>query len=155
MPEHPETSLSGHKTQRSLLERLTALISHEPENRAELLTILHDAYTRKLIDADCFSMIEGVFQVNELSARDLMVPRLQMYTIDITRPVDEWLPEVIEIGHSRFPAIRGDLDNIVGIILTKDLLAYFVEKEFDLQSIVRPAVFIPESKRANVLLKDF
>jgi len=100
-------------------------------------------------------MIEGAFKVNELAARDLMVPRSQIEAIDISRPIDEWLPEVIESGHSRLPAIMDDPDNVVGIILTKDLLAHFVEKEFDLQSIIRPAVFIPESKRANVLLRDF
>lgn len=155
MPEHPETYQTGKKHHRSLFERLAAFISHEPESRAELLNILHDAHARKLIDADCLSMIQGVFQVNELAARDLMVPRSQMYTIDISRPIDEWLPEVIEIGHSRFPAIKNEPDNVVGIILTKDLLAYFVEKEFDLESIIRPAIFIPESKRTNILLKDF
>lgn len=155
MPEHPETNHTGQKPHRSLLDRLAALVSPEPESRSELLNILHDAHSRKLIDAECLFMIQGVFQVNELAARDLMVPRSQIYTIDITRPIDEWLPEVIESGHSRFPAIMGDPDNVVGIILIKDMLAYFIEKEFDLQSIIRPAVFIPESKRANVLLRDF
>lgn len=155
MPEHPDTAHSEQKTHRSIFERLAAFVSPEPENRTELLNILHDAHTRKLIDAECLSMIEGVFQVNELAARDLMVPRSQIYTIDITRPITEWLPKVIESGHSRFPAIKEDIDNVVGIILTKDLLSYFMEQEFDLQSIIRPAVFIPESKRANILLKDF
>lgn len=155
MPEHPETSHTEPKTHRSFLDRLAALVSPEPESRSELLNILHDAHSRKLIDAECLSMIQGVFQVNELAARDLMVPRSQIYSIDITRPIDEWLSEVIESGHSRFPAIMGDFDNVVGIILTKDLLAYFIEKEFDLQSIIRPVVFIPESKRANILLRDF
>ncbi len=155
MPEHPETTHSEQKTQRTLLERLAAFVSPEPESRTELLNILHEAHSRKLIDAECLSMIEGVFQVNELAARDLMVPRSQIYAIDITRPIDEWLPEVIESGHSRFPAIKGETDNVVGIILTKDLLAYFMEKEFDIQNIIRPAIFIPESKRANVLLRDF
>lgn len=155
MPEHPENSQTVSRPHRTLFERLAAFMSPEPESRGELLDILHDAHTRKLIDAECLSMIEGVFQVNELAARDLMVPRAQIYAIDITRPVNEWLAEIIESGHSRFPAIEGDLDKVVGIILTKDLLAYFVEKEFDLATIIRPAVFIPESKRANVLLRDF
>lgn len=155
MPEHPETTPARNKPHRTLLERLAAFVAPEPESRAELLDIVQDAQQRKIIDTDCLFMIQGVFQVNELAARDLMIPRPQMYTIDITRPIDEWLPEIIQSGHSRFPAISGDLDNVVGIILTKDLLAYFVEKEFDLQNIIRPAIFIPESKRANILLKDF
>lgn len=155
MPEHPEKSRHSKKPRRSLLERLAALVSPEPESHTELMDILHDAHSRKLIDAECLSMIEGVFEVNELAARDLMVPRTQMYTIDITRPIDEWLPEIIETGHSRFPVIKGDLDDVMGIILTKDLLGYFIEKEFDITSIIRPAIFIPESKRTNVLLKDF
>jgi magnesium and cobalt transporter len=155
MPEHPESTRALPKPQRTLFERLAAFVSPEPESRDELLSVLHDAHSRKLIDAECLSMIEGVFEVNELAARDLMIPRTQIDAIDITRPIDEWLPEVIESGHSRFPAITGELDNVAGIILTKDLLAYFIEKEFNLQSIIRPAVFIPESKRANVLLRDF
>jgi magnesium and cobalt transporter len=143
------------KPHRSLFERLTALISPEPESRAELLEVLHDAHDRNLIDADALSMIEGVFQVSDLSARDIMIPRAQMDVIDITKPVEEWMPRVLETAHSRFPAVEGDRDRVVGILLAKDFLRYYAGESFDVRAMLRPAVFIPESKRLNVLLRDF
>jgi magnesium and cobalt transporter len=156
MQEHPGSARNTDaKPHRSLLERLTALISPEPENRAELLEILHEAHERNLIDADALSMIEGVFQVSDLSARDIMVPRSQMDTVDISKPIEEWMPMVLETAHSRFPAIDGERDRVVGTLLAKDLLRYYAEESFDLRGALRPAVFIPESKRLNVLLRDF
>jgi magnesium and cobalt transporter len=157
MQDHPSgvNKYFDAKPQRSLFERLTALISPEPENRAELLEILHDAYERNLIDADALSMIEGVFQVSDLSARDIMVPRPQMDVIDLNKPIEEWMPLVLATAHSRFPAIDGDRDKVVGILLAKDLLRYYAEESFDVRDMLRPAVFIPESKRLNVLLRDF
>ncbi len=156
MQDHPSSVKSTDvKPHRSLFERLTALISPEPENRAELLEVLHDAHERNLIDADALSMIEGVFQVSDLSARDIMIPRAQMDVIDITKPVEEWMPHVLETAHSRFPAVEGDRDKVVGILLAKDFLRYYADDSFDVRGMVRPAVFIPESKRLNVLLRDF
>jgi magnesium and cobalt transporter len=157
MQDHPSgvNKFLDAKPQRSLFERLTALISPEPENRAELLEILHDAYERNLIDADALSMIEGVFQVSDLSARDIMVPRPQMDVIDLNKPIEEWMPLVLQTAHSRFPAVDGDRDKVVGILLAKDLLRYYAEESFDVRDMLRPAVFIPESKRLNVLLRDF
>ena len=156
MPEH-STSVKSFdaKPHRSLFERLTALISPEPENRAELLDVLQDAHERNLIDADALSMIEGVFQVSDLSARDIMVPRSQMDMIDITKPIEEWMPEVLSTAHSRFPAVDGDRDKVIGVLLAKDLLRYYAEESFDVRDMLRPAIFIPESKRLNVLLRDF
>src|ERR1700737_4758174 len=151
MQDHPSgAKFIDTKPQRSLLERLTALISPEPETRAELLEILHDAHERNLIDAEALSMIEGVFQVSDLSARDIMVPRSQMDIIDLTTPIDAWLPLVLNTGHSRFPAVEGDRDKVVGVLLAKDLLRYYAEESFAVRDILRPAVFIPESKRLNV-----
>jgi magnesium and cobalt transporter len=156
MQDHPSgAKFLDTKPQRSLFERLTALISPEPENRAELLKILHEAHERNLIDADAMSMIEGVFQVSDLSARDIMVPRPQMDVIDINKPIDEWMPLVLETAHSRFPAVDGDRDKVVGILLAKDLLRYYAEESFEVRDMLRPAVFIPESKQLNVLLRDF
>ncbi|MBK4733459.1 HlyC/CorC family transporter [Noviherbaspirillum pedocola] len=156
MQDYPSSARNPDaKPHRSLLERLTALISPEPENRAELLEILHEAHERNLIDADALSMIEGVFQVSDLSARDIMVPRSQMDTVDISKPIEEWMPMVLETAHSRFPAIDGERDRVAGILLAKDLLRYYAEESFDLRGALRPAVFIPESKRLNVLLRDF
>ena len=143
------------KPHRSLFERLTALISPEPENRSELLEVLHDAHERNLLDADALSMIEGVFQVSDLCAHDIMIPRSRMDVVDIARPIEEWMPMVLSTAHSRFPAVDGDRDKVIGILLAKDLLRYYAEDEFDLRDMLRPAVFIPESKRLNVLLRDF
>jgi magnesium and cobalt transporter len=156
MQDHPSgVKFIDAKPQRSLFERLTALISPEPENRAELLEVLHDAHERNLIDADALSMIEGVFQVSDLSARDIMVPRSQMDVVDLNKPIAEWMPLVLETAHSRFPAVDGDRDKVVGILLAKDLLRYYAEESFDVRDMLRPAIFIPESKQLNVLLRDF
>ena len=114
MQDHPSgVKYLDTKPHRSLFERLTALISPEPENRTELLEILHEAHERSLIDADALSMIEGVFQVSDLSARDIMVPRSQMDVIDLNKPIAEWMPLVLETAHSRFPAVDGDRDKVV------------------------------------------
>lgn len=151
----PQEKSSDAKPHRSLFERLTALIAPEPDSRDELLTILQDAHERNLIDADALAMIEGVFQVSELSARDIMVPRSQMDVVDISRPIAEWMPMVLETAHSRFPAVEGERDNVVGILMAKDLLRYYAEESFDVRQMLRSAVFIPESKRLNVLLSEF
>ncbi|WP_338845786.1 transporter associated domain-containing protein [Massilia sp. W12] len=155
MQEHPSGVKSDAKPHRSLFERLTALISPIPENRAELLEVLHDAHGRNLLDADALSMIEGVFQVSELCAGDIMVPRAQMDVVDLTKPIEDWLPLVLETAHSRFPAVEGDRDKVVGILLAKDLLRYYAGENFDVRDMLRPVVFIPESKRLNILLRDF
>ncbi|HTI18190.1 MAG TPA: transporter associated domain-containing protein [Trinickia sp.] len=140
---------------RSLLERLTDFISPEPETRSELLDILQDAHARSLIDADSLSMIEGVFQVSDLCARDIMVPRAQMDAINIAESPDRFIPFVLDKAHSRYPVYEGNRDNVIGVLLAKDLLRYYAEADFDVRGMLRPAVFIPESKRLNVLLHDF
>jgi magnesium and cobalt transporter len=155
MQEPPSREKTLDKPHRSLFERLSALISPEPESRRELLETLQDAHERGLIDADALSMIEGVFQVSDLSARDIMVPRAQMEIIDLAQPVSEWLPRVLRNGHSRYPVIDGDRDSVIGILLAKDLLSWISDKSFDVRSMLRKPVFIPESKRLNVLLRDF
>jgi len=154
----PYPSRPGRKNTdkpRSLLERLTDLISPEPESRAELLEILQDAHARNLMDADSLAMIEGVFQVADLCARDIMVPRAQMDAINIEQTPDEFVPFVLEQAHSRYPVYEGNRDNIIGILLAKDLVRYYANHDFDVRDMLRPAVFIPESKRLNVLLHDF
>jgi magnesium and cobalt transporter len=156
MSEPPSSRFNAsHKNNKTLLERLTAFIFREPESREDLLEALQDAHSRNLLDADALSMIEGVLQVSELRARDLMVPRSQVDMIDVAEPVDAWIGRVIETAHSRFPVFEGNRDHVIGILLAKDLLRYFTEDDFDLRSMLRPAVFIPESKPLNVLLRDF
>lgn len=137
------------------LERLTHFLSREPHDREELVETLHNAYERQLLDSDALSMIEGALQVSDLQARDIMIPRSQMDAIDIEDSPETFLPFVIEKAHSRFPVIDGGKDNILGILLAKDLLRYYAGKSLNIKDMLRPAVFIPESKRLNILLKEF
>jgi magnesium and cobalt transporter len=140
----------------SLLERISAFIMREPEDREQLIELLHSAHERNLLDADALAMIEGVLQVSELQARDIMVPRSQMDVIDVGESPDKFIPFVIQTAHSRFPVTGGNKDDILGVLLAKDLLRYYAgEEEFDVREMLRPAVFIPESKPLNVLLKEF
>lgn len=143
----------------SLLERLANLLSPTPatasEKRIELLETLKEAQSEGLIDADALSMIEGVFQVGELSARDILIPRAQIDWIDINSSIEETIAEVIKAAHSRFPVYENNRDNVIGILLAKDLLRHGQEEDFQLRDWLRPAVFIPESKRLSVLLRDF
>ena len=140
----------------SWLERLTHFLLREPENRGELVEIMHSAFERHLLDADALGMIEGVLNVGDMQVRDVMVPRSQMDVIDINDSPAEIIPLVIQTAHSRFPVIDGSKDNVLGILLAKDLLRYYAEaEEFNLQQMLRPVVYIPEAKRLNVLLKDF
>jgi magnesium and cobalt transporter len=139
----------------SWLERLGALLMREPEDREQLVELLQRSYERNLLDADALAMIEGVMQVSEMQARDIMVPRAQMDVIDVNEPIEKIVAQAIETAHSRFPVIGENKDDVIGILLAKDLLRYYTDKDFDLREMLRPAVFIPESKRLNVLLKDF
>ncbi|MEQ1487857.1 MAG: transporter associated domain-containing protein [Methylotenera sp.] len=139
----------------SLLERLSHFLLHEPEDREQLITLLHGAYENSLMDADSLAMIEGVLQVSEMQVRDIMIPRSQMDVIDITHAPETFIPHVIETAHSRFPVIEDDKNDVIGILLAKDLLRYYAGEDFEVRDMLRPAVFIPESKRLNVLLKEF
>jgi magnesium and cobalt transporter len=107
------------------------------------------------MDADSLAMIEGVLQVSEMQVRDIMIPRSQMDVIDITDPPEIFIPHVIETAHSRFPVIEDDKNDVIGILLAKDLLRYYAGEDFEVRDMLRPAVFIPESKRLNILLKEF
>ncbi len=137
------------------LERLSTLLLREPEDREQLLQILHTAYARNLMDADALTIIEGALAASETRVTDVMIPRAQMDVIDVDDPLAEIIPTVIEAAHSRFPVINGDRDNVLGILLAKDLLRVHTETDFDLRDWLRPVVFIPESKRLNVLLREF
>jgi magnesium and cobalt transporter len=139
----------------TLLERLSSLLIREPEDREQLLQLLHAAYERNLLDADALSMMEGALAVSETTVRDVMVPRAQMDVIHIDDTPEAITAFVVDASHSRYPAIGDNKDDVLGILLAKDLLAYFAGKEFDLRDSLRPAIFIPESKRLNVLLREF
>ena len=140
----------------TLLERLSALLTREPEDREELMDLLRGAFERRLLDADALSMIEGVLSVSEMTVRDIMIPRPQMDCVSIEDEPPAFIPFVIETKHSRFPVIGESKDDIVGILLAKELLNYYANPEgFNLRDTLRPAVFVPESKRLNVLLREF
>jgi magnesium and cobalt transporter len=140
----------------TLLDRLGAWLAREPEDREELIELLRTCYERNLLDADALAMIEGVLQVSEMQARDIMVPRAQMDVIDIRESPDQFIPMVIQTGHSRFPVFGENKDDVIGILLAKDLLRHYAgEEEFNVRDMLRPAVFIPGSKPLNVLLKEF
>ena len=140
----------------SVLDRISAFLMREPEDREQLLHLLHSAHERNLLDADALAMIEGVLQVSEMQARDIMIPRSQMDVIDIRDSPAQFIPSVMQTAHSRFPVIGENKDNVIGILLAKDLLRYYAgEEEFNVREMLRPVVFIPESKPLNVLLKEF
>jgi len=139
------------------LKRLTQGLA-EPQDRQELLSMLREAGERGLIDADALTMLEGVLEVGDLKVRDIMVPRAQMVFVRRSDPPARILPVVVESGHSRVPVMDEDRDDIVGILLAKDLLRLSTQQlreRFDIREFMRPAVFVPESKRLNVLLKEF
>lgn len=143
-------------TKTGWFEHISTLLSRKPEDREQLLALLHSACERNLLDTDALVMIEGVMQVSEKQVRDVMIPRSQMDTIDISEKPEEFIPFVIETAHSRFPVTDGSKDQIIGILLAKDLLRYYAGREaFDIHDMLRPVVYVPESKKLNILLKDF
>jgi magnesium and cobalt transporter len=139
------------------LKRFTQGLA-EPQDRQQLLTVVREAAERAVIDSDTLTMLEGVLEVGDLQVRDIMVPRAEMVFMRRNERAARILPVVIESGHSRFPVMDADRDNIVGILLAKDLLRLTTAEKrerFDIREYMRPAVFVPESKRLNVLLKEF
>ncbi len=143
---------------RSWFERISHLLTGEPKDRDQLLSTLRIAESRSVLDAESLAMIEGVLQVSEMQVRDIMIPRAQMVVVERDQAPEDFVPIIVESAHSRFPVIGENRDEVVGILLAKDLLAYFANPErdkFDIRDVMRSPVFVPESKRLNVLLKDF
>lgn len=139
----------------SLLERLSGILSREPEDREDLLARLRAACDRNLIDTDALSIIEGALQMSEMQVSEVMIPRAQMDVIHLDDPIERVVEFVVDTAHSRFPAVGENKDDVTGIFLAKDLLRYYAGREFDLRDMLRPAVFVPESKRLNVMLREF
>lgn len=139
----------------SLLERLSGILSREPEDRDELLAQLRSACERSVIDAEALSIIEGALQISEMQVRDVMIPRSQMDVIHLDDDLERMVRFIVNMGHSRFPVVGENKDDVEGIFLAKDLLRYYAGRDFDLKKTLRPAVFVPESKRLNVLLREF
>lgn len=138
-----------------LLDRFSTMLLREPDDRSELLKLLHGAHERDLVDAEALTIIEGALTVSEMTVRDIMVPRQQMNTLSATQPLAQTIRKVIDSGHSRLPVIGEEDDDVRGIILAKDLLRSIGNSNFRLEDWLRPAMFIPESKPLNVLLREF
>lgn len=138
-----------------LIDRFSTMLLREPDDRSELLKLLHGAHERNLVDAEALTIIEGALTVSEMTVRDIMVPRQQMHTLSATQPLAQTIRKVIDSGHSRLPVIGEEDDDVRGIILAKDLLRSIGNSNFRLEDWLRPAMFIPESKPLNVLLREF
>ncbi len=138
-----------------LIDRLLSLVRREPEDREGIMTVLDAARARNLIDSDSYSMLKGALAVSEQTVVDVMVPRARMDLLDVSESIADLLPDIIETAHSRFPVFEESRDNIIGVVMTKDLLRHMIHPALTLRDLVRPAVFIPETKRLNVLLQEF
>jgi magnesium and cobalt transporter len=144
--------------QKSWFNKLTQAFAHEPRNRQELLEVLREAHQNKLLDNEALAIVEGAIQVADLQVRDIMVPRSQMISIKANQTPRDFLPAIIDAAHSRYPVIGESLDEVIGILLAKDLLPLILQGEqpcFNIKDMLRPATFVPESKRLNVLLREF
>lgn len=152
-----EDRSSNGSSQRSWFSRLSQVLLGEPRDTEDLVEMLRDAQRRDMFDADALSMMEAVLHVSEMQVRDIMIPRAQMVVIDRDDEPEDIFPIIIESGHSRFPVIGENKDEVVGILHAKDLLRFKTggDDRFDIRDLMRPASFVPESKRLNVLLKEF
>ena len=139
----------------SFLARLQRYVRPELNDRADIKAVLAQARSNELLDTQSYTMLLGALDVAEQTAADIMVPRSKIDMLDIGKPLSELLAEIIETGHSRFPVFETDRDNIMGILLAKDLLLSIANPSIDLRPLIRPAVFIPETKRLNELLHEF
>ena len=143
---------------KSWLDKLTDLFSDDPQSRQDIKVILREAAERSIVDSDTLNILEGALQVSEMQVRDIMIPRSQMVSINVDAPLKEYLPQIIESVHSRFPVMGDAQDEVLGIMLAKDLLPLIINEDrdnFRLKEILRPTTFVPESKRLNVLLREF
>ena len=156
MSEDNPPSGSG-SANKGWLDKIVQSFTTEPKNKQDLISIIQESEHSGIINPETREMIEGVMEVSDLRVRDIMIPRAQMMTIDIDETVEEFIPAILKSAHSRFPVISEDKDHIEGILLAKDLLefAFDPSKKLILKDILRPAVIVPESKRVDVLLKEF
>ncbi|MFW5443593.1 MAG: HlyC/CorC family transporter [Methylococcaceae bacterium] len=147
---------SSQPQQKSLIDRLGQFLSGEPQDQADLLEILQEAHEKHLLDADALLMIQGILHFSEMRVRDIMVPRVQMNAVPKDADLETIFPLILEFGHSRYPVIEDDRSKVVGILLAKDLLVNAMDnKQLVVEDVMRPVSVVPESKRLNVLLKEF
>ena len=151
----PEVSPSD-KAGKTLIERIASLFHEEDaDERLAVREMLREAFRRNIFDEEALSMMEGALSMSDIRASDLMVPRAKVNAVDFSEPRSQWLPKLIATGHSRFPAVEDDLDNVLGILHAKDLLQLLVKPDADPKRFIRPARFIPETQPVNLLLRDF
>ncbi|CAA0095618.1 MULTISPECIES: HlyC/CorC family transporter [Zhongshania] len=154
-----EDRSSNDPSDKSWIEKIAHAFSSEPKTREDLFELLAVAKQNEVIDDDAISIVEGAMHISDMQAREIMVPRPQMVVLKADQPLSELLPIIIDTGHSRYPVIGDTLDNVLGILLSKDLLPLLWKFEnsadIDIRDILRPATLVPESKRLNVLLRDF
>ncbi|HHX82827.1 MAG TPA: CBS domain-containing protein [Pseudomonadaceae bacterium] len=149
---------SSDTGQNSWIGKLKEVFTESVDDQEDLVQILRRAQRDKIIDVESLSIIEGALQVNDMQVRDIMIPRTQLVTVQADAPLEDILPVIIAAQHSRFPVIGENLDDVLGILLAKDLLPLAFDRDFrnfNLKDVLRPATFVPESKRLNVLLKEF
>ncbi len=142
----------------SIIPSITSLITREPKTRAQLTEVLRDAEDRDVLSSDMLGMIENILQVSEMQVREVMVPKAQMVSVNKNMTLDNVLPVIIDSGHSRFPVMAHNGKDVVGILLAKDILKFFYKRdpsEFKMEAYIRPAVFLPQSKRLDILLREF
>lgn len=154
--DNPHSS-NGSAQNKSFFEKIKDTFSPEPQSTEDLVEVISEAQQNDVIDPQTREMIEGVISVGNIKVRDIMIPRAQMITINIEDKVEDFLPQVLESAHSRFPVISEDKDHIEGILLAKDMLSYAFNSDaaFELKDVLRDAVIVPESKRVDILLKEF
>lgn len=149
---------SRRSTQKSWLERLGHVLLGEPQDQEELLDLLKDAEQRNILDTDALQMMEGVLDVSSMQVRDIMIPRSHMVSVEVNADIDNIIPVIVDSAHSRFPVLNENRDEVVGILLAKDLLKPLYHgdsKQLNLKKLLRPATIVPESKRLDVLLNEF
>jgi len=157
-PEKPMSEDRSSSQQKSWLEKLTDLFSDDPQSRQDIKDIVREAAQRSIVDNETLAILEGALQVSDMQVRDIMIPRSQMTSINLNDSLKDYLPQIIESAHSRFPVMGDDQDEVLGILLAKDLLPLILNEnreEFRLKEVLRPTTFVPESKRLNVLLQEF
>ncbi len=158
MSDDTPHSSHGSSLTKNWFDKIGQIFAGEPKNKEELQDVFEDAAERELIDKDTKSMIEGVLDISEMRIKEIMVPRSEMVTIDVSLSVDEFLPTIIDSAHSRFPIISEDKDHVEGILLAKDLIQYGFKKDIqglELKELIRKVYVVPESKRVDSMLKQF
>jgi magnesium and cobalt transporter len=157
-----DKSTSRNPGKKSLLERLGDAFTGEPRDRDELLAIISEAHQNDILDDDSMRIINGALNVSDLHVRDIMIPRSQMVSLEHDETIKEWTAKIVSSGHSRFPVVGENPDEIIGVLLAKDMLALSLKTDFNeadmqkqVKEIIRDVTFVPESKRVNVLLRDF